>query len=84
MFQNASIYVNDNGGYKDIEDRTYNQIVKDKQVQSYYIASEYLELFRESKIAYTRLELNELFQYIEKECRYDYENFKDRVLNLKK
>lgn len=84
MYQNASIYVNDTGGYIDIEDRTYNQIVEDKQAQSYYIAFDYLELFRESKIAYARPELNDLFQYIEKEYRYDYENFKNRVLNLKK
>ncbi len=83
MYQNASIYVNDTGGYKEIEDRTYEQIVEDKNLESIKIGYEYLKQFKELSCSIDRNELNKIFQNIEKECRYDFIKFKDRVLKFK-
>lgn len=84
MYQNASLYVNDTGGYKDIEDRTYSELVTVKHIQSFDIATTYLQEFKEGICNINRQELNKLFHTIENECRYDYDNFKKRVLNFKK
>lgn len=83
MYHNASIYVNDTGGHKENEDRTYGQIVVAKNIQSIEIATEYLKQFKESVCSFNRKELNNIFQSIEKECRYDFVKFKNRVLKFK-
>lgn len=83
MYQNASIYVNDTGGYKEIEDRTYGEIVEAKNFQSIEIAIEYLKQFKDSNCSINRKELNKIFQDFEKECRFDFVKFKNRVLKFK-
>ena len=83
MYQNASIYVNNTGGYKEIEDRTYGEIVEAKNFQSIEIAIEYLKQFKDSNCSINRKELNKIFQDIEKECRFDFVKFKNRVLKFK-
>ena len=84
MYQNASLYVNDTGGYKDIEDRTYSELVTAKHIQSLKIATAYLQELKEGICNIEKSELNKFFQTIENECRYDYDNFRKRVLNFKK
>ncbi|WP_430812946.1 MULTISPECIES: hypothetical protein [unclassified Carboxylicivirga] len=83
MYQNASIYVNNTGGYKEIEDRTYGEIVEAKNFQSIEIAIEYLKQFKDSNCSINRKELNKIFQDFEKECRFDFVKFKNRVLKFK-
>lgn len=83
MYQNASLYVNDSGGYKEIEERSYNQIVREKNMQSTEIAIEYLKQFKCSACCISRKDLNYVFQNVEHECHHDFFNLRNRVLNFK-
>lgn len=82
-YQNASLWPNCTGGYVDIEDDTYSHIVEKKNKQADIIAFSFLSELKSGAITIRKKELNQLFQAIERECRYNYVPFKKRVLQFK-
>lgn len=83
-YQNGSLWPNDTGGYVDADDRTYSEIVEIKHIQALDIANEYLSSYKQGAFILDRKKLNELFRNLSNEIRYNYNSFKDKVLNFKK
>ena len=83
FYQHASLWPNSTGGYVDIEEDTYSQIVEKKNKQADVIAFGFLSELKSGAITIGKKELNQLFQAIERECRYNYVPFKKRVLQFK-
>ena len=82
-YQHASFWPNDTGGYVDIEDKTYNEIVSQKHEQAKLIAYEYFIDFKAQKDHLDSCGIEELFSIIQHECRYNYKSLRNRVLNYK-
>lgn len=82
-YQHASFWPNDTGGYVDIEDKTYNEIVSQKHEQAKLIAYEYFVDFQTQKDYLDSCGIEELFRLIQHECRYNYKSLRNRVLNYK-
>ena len=82
-YQHASLWPNCTDGYVDIEDETYLQIVEKKNKQADIIAFDFLRELKSGAITIEKKELNQLFQAIERECRFNYVPFKKRVLQFK-
>ena len=82
-YQHASIRPNDTGGYVDIEDKTYNEIVLEKHEQAKEIAFSYYANIISGEEELQEHEIEKLFSTILKECRYNYKELRNRVLNFK-
>lgn len=82
-YQHASLWPNSTGGYVEIEDKTYIEIVEQKNQQADSVAYGYLDEIKSGVIAIERKELNSLFQILEKESRNNYLKFKNKVLQFK-
>ena len=83
FYQHATLWPNSSGGYTDIEDISYNEIVEKKNKQADLIALDFLNELKSGSLMIEKKEMNILFQTIEKECRYNYASFKERVLQFK-
>ncbi|MDE7410127.1 MAG: hypothetical protein K2N09_08895 [Muribaculaceae bacterium] len=82
-YQHGSIRPNDTGGFVDIEDRTYFQIVSEKHKQAKEIAFSFFSDISSGKGALQKDEVETLFRYIQHECRYNYKSLRDKILNYK-
>ena len=82
-YQHGSIRPNDSGGFVDIEDKTYSQIVSEKHEQAKDIAYSFFSGILSGENALNDDEIEELFRYIQYECRYNYKKLRNRVLNFK-
>ncbi|WP_289863000.1 hypothetical protein [uncultured Duncaniella sp.] len=82
-YQHASIKPNDTGGYVDIEDRTYNEIVSAKHEQAKSIALLFYTGICAGKDTLTNSDIESLFKILQYECRYNYKDTRKRVLNFK-
>lgn len=82
FYQHASIKPNSAGGYVDIEDKTYFEIVSNKHEQAKTIAYKfYTEICSNDALINKDIEI--LFKAIMKECRLNYTDIRNRVLNFK-
>lgn len=82
-YQHGSIRPNDTGGFVDTEDRTYSQIVYEKHEQAKEIAFSFYSDICSGNGALQDSDIEELFKYIQHECRYNYKNLRNKVLNYK-
>lgn len=82
-FQHASFWPNATGGYVDIEDKTYGEIVSQKHEQAKFIAFEYFTGFLSQTDSLSYSDIEELFKLIKNECRYNFKSLRNRVLNYK-
>ena len=82
-YQHASFWPNDTGGYADIEDKTYNEIVSQKHEQAKFIAFEYFLGFQSQSDFLNHNDIEELFKLIQHECRYNFKSLRNKVLNYK-
>ena len=82
-YQHASFWPNDTGGYVDIEDKTYNEIVSQKHEQAKLIAYEFFTDFLTKKDVLDTNQIEEIFKLIQHECRYNYKSLRNKVLNYK-
>ncbi len=82
-YQHASFKPNDTGGYVDIEDKTYSEIVSEKHEQAKHVAYEYFTDFQSQKDHLDSCGIEELFRIIKHECCYNYKSLRNKVLNYK-
>lgn len=82
-YQHGSIRPNDTGGYVDIEDRTYSQIVSDKHEQAKEIALSFFSDIISGKGALQERDIEILFKNIQHQCRYNYKSLRNKILNYK-
>lgn len=84
-YRHASIRPNYTGGYVDIEDKTYGEIVSSKHEQAKVIAFDfYRNIFQKDYLYLTDENIETLFKVIQSELRYNYKSIRNRVLNYKK
>ncbi len=83
-YQHASIRPNVSGGYVDIEDKTYDEIVLEKHKQAKLIAYIFYSKIYEGRGELLSEEIESLFMIIQHELRYNYKSLRNRVLNYKK
>lgn len=82
-YQHGSIRPNCTGGFADIEDRTYLQIVSDKHEQAKEIAFSFFSDISSGEGALQEDDIETLFKYIQQEYRYNYKKLRNKVLNYK-
>jgi hypothetical protein len=82
-YQHACLWPNDTGGYVDIEDKSYDEIVSQKHEQAKLIAFEYFIDFQSKSDCLNINDIEELFKLIQYECRYNYKSLRNKVLNYK-
>ena len=82
-YQHASIKPNDTGGYVDIEEKTYNEIVSAKHEQAKSIALLFYTGICAEDGKLTSRNIESLFKILQYECRYNYKETRKRVLNFK-
>ena len=83
-YQNGSLWSNDTGGYVDIEDKTYGQIVREKKLVSIMNAQSFMQEIIKSQEFLTYSDIAAIFSLIENEYKTNFKSFRNRVLNLEK
>lgn len=82
-YQHASCWPNGTGGYIDIEDKTYNEIVSQKHEQAILLANKYFVGFQTKADYLNFKDIEKLFELIQFECRNNYNSLINNVLNFK-
>lgn len=83
-YQNGSLWPNDTGGYVDIEDKTYDQIVRDKKEISILNAQTFMLEIKSRREFISASDISTIFSLIEKEYSTNFKSFRNRVLNFEK
>ena len=83
-YQNGSLWSNDTGGYVDIEDKNYGQIVREKKLVSIMNAHSFMQEIIKSKEFLTSSDIAAIFSLIENEYKTNFKSFRNRVLNFEK
>lgn len=83
-YQNGSLCPNDTGGYVDIEDKTYGQIVREKKLVSIMNAQSFMQEIIKSQENLTSPDIAAIFSLIENEYKTNFKSFRNRVLNFEK
>lgn len=64
MYQNASLIPNSSGGYNDIEEATYSELIEKGQLRSYSIADKLYNRYKNGDFTLTKLEIAVIFEYL--------------------
>lgn len=83
-YQNCSLWSNDTGGYVDIEDKNYGQIVREKKLVSIMNAHSFMQEMIKSQEFLTSSDIAAIFSLIENEYKTNFKSFRNRVLNFEK
>lgn len=83
-YQNGSLWSNDTGGYVDIEDKNYGQIVREKKQVSIMNAQSFMQEIIKSQEFLTSSDIAAIFSLIENEYKTNFKSFRNRVLNFEK
>lgn len=83
-YQNGSLWSNDTGGYVDIEDKNYGQIVREKKLVSIMNAHSFMQEIIKSQEFLTSSDIAAIFSLIENEYKTNFKSFRNRVLNFEK
>ena len=83
-YQNGSLWSNDTGGYVDIADKNYGQIVREKKLVSIMNAHSFMQEIIKSQEFLTSSDIAAIFSLIENEYKTNFKSFRNRVLNLEK
>lgn len=83
FYQHGDIRPNGSGGYVEKEDRTYGEIVSQKHLQAIDIALAFFNEIQSGSAALKDDDIDCLFKEIYHECKYNYKEIRNRVLNYK-
>lgn len=83
-YQNASLWPNDTGGYADIEEDTYLQLVERKHKVALLNAYEYWKEFNKGEDVLTESDIDRIFILIEQEYNNNFNQFRNNILNYNK
>lgn len=83
-YRNASLWPNDSGGYVDMVDETYEQLVERKHKVAIMNAYEYWKEFTRGEDVLTESDIDRIFMLIEQEYSNNYKRFCDNILNFNK
>ena len=83
-YKNGSLWPNDTGGYVDIEDKTYGQIVREKKQVSIMNAQIFMQEIKNRQEFMTSSDISTIFSLIDEEYSTNFKSFRNRVLNFEK
>ena len=83
-YKNGSLWPNDTGGYVDIEDKTYDQIVREKKEVSIMNAQTFMQEINSRQEFITSSDISTIFSLIDEEYSTNFKSFRNRVLNFEK
>jgi hypothetical protein len=83
-YQNASLWPNDTGGYADIEEDTYLQLVERKHKVALLNAYEYWKELNRGEDVLTESDIDKIFILIEQEYNNHFNRFRNNILNYNK
>ena len=83
-YQNGSLWSNDTGGYVDIEDKNYGQIVREKKLVSIMNAHSFMQEIIKSQEFLTSSDIAAIFSLIENEYKTNFKAFRISVINFEK
>ena len=83
-YKNGSLWPNDTGGYVDIEDKTYDQIVREKKEVSIMNAQTFMQEIKSRQEFITSSDISTIFSLIDEEYSTNFKSFRNRVLNSEK
>lgn len=83
-YQNASLWPNDTGGYADIEEDTYFQLVERKHKVALLNAYEYWKELNRGEDVLSESDIDRIFILIEQEYTNNFNRFRNNILNYKK
>lgn len=83
-YQNASLWPNDTGGYAEIEEDTYLQLVERKHKVALLNAYEYWKEFNRGEDVLTESDIDRIFILIEQEYNNNINRFRNNILNYNK
>lgn len=81
-YRNASLWPNDTGGYVDMTDETYEQLVERKHKNAIMNAYEYWKELNRGEDVLTESDTDRIFILIEQEYNNDFNRFRDKILNF--
>ena len=64
MYQHGSLIPNSSGGYKDIEDATYQELIERGRVRSFMIAENFYQKYQNGDFSLTKSDIAVIFQYL--------------------
>lgn len=83
-YKNGSLWPNDTGGYVDIEDKSYEQIVREKKEVSIMNALTFMQEINSRQECITSTDISTIFSLIDEEYSVNIKSFRNRVLNFEK
>lgn len=83
-YRNASLWPNDTGGYVDMTDETYEQLVERKHKNTIMNAYEYWKELNRGEDVLTESDTDRIFILIEQEYNNNFNRFRDNILNFNK
>lgn len=83
-YKNGSLWPNDTGGYVDIENKTYDQIVREKKEVSIMNAQTFMQEINSRQEFITSSDISTIFSLIDEEYSTNFKSFRNRVLNFEK
>ena len=83
-YQNASLWPNGTGGYADIDEDTYLQLVERKHKVALLNAYEYWNGFNRGEDVLTESDIDKIFILIEREYNNNFNRFCNNILNYNK
>ncbi len=83
-YRNASLWPNDTGGYLDMTDETYEQLVERIHKNAIMNAHEYWEELNRGEDILTESDTNRIFTLIELDYNNNFNRFRNNILNFNK
>lgn len=83
-YRNASLWPNDTGGYVDMTDETYEQLVERKHKVAIMNAYEYWKEINQGEDVLTESDIDRIFILIEQEYNNNFNRFRNNILNYNK
>ena len=79
MYRHGSLIPNSSGGYQEIEDRTWMELVRDGEVRSIMLANKLLKEFENHELNISKLTITILFDYLIETKQDDMKNYLDKL-----
>ena len=83
MYRHGSLIPDDTGGYQDIEDRTWLELVIIGEVRSISLAEKLFKEFENYNLNISNSNIDKLFDYLSKTKKDDYENYLTKIHDRK-
>ena len=81
-YRNASLWPNDTGGYAEMTDETYEQLVERKHKVAIMNAYEYWNEFNRCEDILNKTDIDRIFMLIEHEHNNNFNRFRNNILNF--